>query len=771
MTIGGLGAGGYSLSAGQGDPRSSYNAYNAYEGSDQTAKKMYDLDHRSQQQNPNPNDYDYNQYSGMHNPQYSGHQNQQLHSAYNQQYQHPGNNYHAPNGVDMQNPTPLGSGGYFNGQQQSLLGGSGGYSTAQAGGPPQHQQHHSSAGSHSYNQYNSNSYPYGNSTTTPPPGVGAGGGQQPPVDALHWLIEKENQLIEQNALDLPPREFVNKTTLSSIPAWRLPADGSSSGTGRIESSTDAGDFRINQYLLGGGLEQTGGSSGSSSFGATSGSAGASTMKAAKGSPFAPDLELNTHVRLFCGDMASLEVDAIAFDFSYSSLSKGHGAKLLSLGGGKLVSELTNTERMRSGEAFLMKGNFGNLYCQKVLPFCGPNYKEKYTTAAKNTLSQCVRNMLQVCLEHKVKTVAFPVHYSVEKQFPLEKNLHIVLRTLRRWLPKVGGSVQCVVLYTEFGVEKELAAKLMQLYFPRNTKDSEEGMALVTSSGGPNQVNGTAGEREEKEAFSFGTETGEEIPDNQDRVLKVPDFVARRRQDDDSDDGGSGALATTSTTNGGLGAGASKEDDLRTFANEFNADWTEKEVARLDATLWDVESTGDLHHIYLRYLREAASPAYAPTMRELDRFEFLTYAGKDQLGRGIIVFSEALIPIARYDPELLIRYIVSRIEPYSNSPFMIVYAHGGMTTANAILEVWKELIRISQFKYSAKLQNLLVLHPTISFKAAFALLSYYMPENVYENSIYFESIAELTRWLNFPGLELAAVIKNYEQERNESLFGN
>ncbi|CAD7939761.1 unnamed protein product [Amoebophrya sp. A120] len=652
-------------------------------------------------------------------------------------------NTYPSNGYPGANTTTTESAYYNNGSSYNYAGSSfpgGAAPEAPPPGSPQRSYH----GGTNFNSGTPSNFPPRvdhDHSNSPPLGAGYGGhnngepgGNRPPIDALQWLAERHNELWEQNLLDAPPRDYVPKTPLNAVPTW---------------ASTGNAAEKFQNF-------QSGGSSSST---------------AAPGSPFGVDQPLNTRVRLFCGDVASLEVDAVAFDFSYSSLTKSTGHRLLSLGGAKLITELCNAERMRSGEAQVMKGNFGNLHCSKVLPFCGPNYKEKYTTAAKNTLSQCVRNVTGLCYEvpNSIKSLAFPLQYAAEKQFPLDQCLHVVFRTLRRWLPKLqqaavgaaGGSSNnnptfvppqplTVVLYTEHQAEYELAQTLLQLYFPRSPEDSVAGMALV----GPD--------------FSFGTATGEE-EQSADRVLKVPDFVARRRQEEEeeSDDN-----ATTAVRKKGLPDPAGHEpDDLHGFSTEFHADWTEKEVARLDATLWDVESTNDLHHIYLRYLREAASPAYASTMRELDRFEFLVYAGKDQLGRHVIVFSEALIPIARYEQDILIRYIVSKIEPYSNASFLIVYAHGGMASANAILDVWKELIRISQFKYSRFLQNLLVLHPTLSFKAAFALLSYYIPESLYENSIYFESIAELTRWLNFPGLELAPCIRNYEQERNESLFGN
>lgn len=61
-------------------------------------------------------------------------------------------------------------------------------------------------------------------------------------------------------------------------------------------------------------------------------------------------------------------------------SKAIGARLVNLGGGKLVKELMNLDKMRSGEAAKAKGNLGNLNAKNLIPFIGPSYKSRYRTA-------------------------------------------------------------------------------------------------------------------------------------------------------------------------------------------------------------------------------------------------------------------------------------------------------------------------------------------------------------------------------------------------------
>ena len=122
--------------------------------------------------------------------------------------------------------------------------------------------------------------------------------------------------------------------------------------------------------------------------------------------------------------------------------------------------------------------------------------------------------------------------------------------------------------------------------------------------------------------------------------------------------------------------------------------------------------------YMKYVREAQSSQYRQAMNELDALKFLYHAGRDMLDRDIIVFAEAMTtgPLTRYGHQTLLRYIISKIDPYANAKFILVYAHGGMDST--VWEIWKELMVVAQLKYEKTLATFCVLHPTLAFKAGF-----------------------------------------------------
>lgn len=121
-----------------------------------------------------------------------------------------------------------------------------------------------------------------------------------------------------------------------------------------------------------------------------------------------------------------------------------------------------------------------------------------------------------------KCVGVPVLFSQEKSFPVEDNAHIVLRTLRRWLPKLD-RIRSVILYTENENEFQIFEKCLQIYFPRS--DIERDAALGRMRAEYSLVkNGDAlsGEKDQQskssqwtligplEDFNWGTVSGEEI---------------------------------------------------------------------------------------------------------------------------------------------------------------------------------------------------------------------------------------------------------------------
>lgn len=137
---------------------------------------------------------------------------------------------------------------------------------------------------------------------------------------------------------------------------------------------------------------------------------------------------------------------------------------------------------------------------------------------------------------------------------MEDSCHIVLRTLRRWLPRFP-KIATVVLYTEQQFEAGVYAQFLPLYFPRNYTDARNGMALVQDLPG----------------FNFGTETGEEIQE-EGRSLKKSYLVLKREED------------------------AEERDDEPIFDSKFEERDSREEAERLSMDLWSAKTPDDLVHM-------------------------------------------------------------------------------------------------------------------------------------------------------------------------------
>jgi len=81
------------------------------------------------------------------------------------------------------------------------------------------------------------------------------------------------------------------------------------------------------------------------------------------------------------------------------------------------------------------------------------------------------------------------------------------------------------------------------------------------------------------------------------------------------------------------------------------------------------------------------------------------------------------------------------------------------------------LKLAQFKYAVTLQNFLVLHPTLAFKASFAVLSFYLPPEIWNNTVYCETVDEVKRYVGLREYQFPNCVTMYERERNQSIFGS
>lgn len=339
-------------------------------------------------------------------------------------------------------------------------------------------------------------------------------------------------------------------------------------------------------------------------------------------------------------------------------------------------------------------------------------------AAQNTLNACYRQCMQLLTESGLKTVAVPCFW-YSKGFPLDEQVHVALRTLRRCIEKLNASLDAVVLVAANATEFELFESLLPLYFPRTDHEARHAASVLPES--------------------CWNEWGE--VSMEERRIRVSQHLVSQEDAEDSD----------------LCFGG--EDDKSFLHARDDADFAA--MKRLEGTMINASSLEEAQHICLRYLRRARE---IQSLSEPARFVYRS--GQDCFGRHVVVLLGARLPPLGLQDERTIPLFVKELETLQRESFLLLYVNSEVdNTDTSILEVLQEMLAVIQAKFRSSLAQLLVLHPGFMFRAAFALGRAMTEEaaSVWHDSVYLESIADLASMLSASRLFLPDFVRYSEQQ--------
>mmetsp|Transcript_33652 Transcript_33652/g.75216 ORF Transcript_33652/g.75216 Transcript_33652/m.75216 type:complete len:502 (+) Transcript_33652:88-1593(+) len=431
------------------------------------------------------------------------------------------------------------------------------------------------------------------------------------------------------------------------------------------------------------------------------------------SPFPVSESLNKKLFLFRGDICQLEVDAIAHmtNENYTKTA-GPSGRIMKLGGRDLREELSFLDKCRSGEAQSTKAH--GLPCRMIIHTVGPKYRQKYRTAAENTLHSCYRESLKLLIESRMRTVAFTCSSASDKGYPRDEAVHIALRSLRRWLERLEGSIDAVVLVEETAEDMALLQSLTPLYFPRSLREEREAITAL-----PEEVGNALGETEVAE-----------------RKIRISKLALRQ---DDSEES---AEALTD------GAFAMADGDFDAEA-----------VRRLACNMSDACTPSEAERAYVRYFKRAENEDF----REFDSLRFVYVPGKDDQGRSIVVFSCALFP-GHASADQLLLYLVRKLDPVVRQKYVIVLLYAGMNPdAIPPIELLRELYQIFELVYRNCLDQMFVLHPSVVFKALFTIAWAAVSTQLYRDTVYAHYIDELQPYLDVDQLRVPEYVVAYDRD--------
>jgi O-acetyl-ADP-ribose deacetylase (regulator of RNase III) len=138
------------------------------------------------------------------------------------------------------------------------------------------------------------------------------------------------------------------------------------------------------------------------------------------------------IQILRGDITKLDVDAIV-NAANTTLLGGGGVDgaIHRAAGPELLAECRTLGGCRPGEAKITGGY--RLPARFVIHTAGPVWRGG-EHGEPETLANCYRNSLQVAIENRVKTIAFPAISCGAYGYPVEEAAQIALETTREFLP-------------------------------------------------------------------------------------------------------------------------------------------------------------------------------------------------------------------------------------------------------------------------------------------------------------------------------------------------
>ncbi|XP_070421354.1 ADP-ribose glycohydrolase MACROD1 isoform X1 [Equus przewalskii] len=177
-----------------------------------------------------------------------------------------------------------------------------------------------------------------------------------------------------------------------------------------------------------------------------------------------DKQLNEKISLFRGDITKLEVDAIVNAANSSLLGGGGVDGCIHRAAGPLLTEECRTlQSCETGKAKITCGY--RLPAKYVIHTVGPIAHGEPSASQADELRSCYLSSLDLLLEHRLRSAAFPCISTGVFGYPNEAAAEIVLATLREWLEQHKDKVDRLIICVFLEKDEAIYRQWLPHYFP------------------------------------------------------------------------------------------------------------------------------------------------------------------------------------------------------------------------------------------------------------------------------------------------------------------
>ncbi|KAL8448389.1 hypothetical protein Emag_003940 [Eimeria magna] len=501
-------------------------------------------------------------------------------------------------------------------------------------------------------------------------------------------------------------------------------------------------------------------------------------------PFRLNTDVNRHLYLFEGDICSLRTDCLmCFTTDGFSGSDELAGRLLALGGADLYTELSYQDVCRAGEARICRSF--NLPSTHITYTVTPRFTNRYITATHNALNSSIREVFILMKESRLRTIAIPCLPPKLASMQRSENrrgagtvdpdpnttaalggdysvMHTMLRSVRRWMEKMNGDIDAVVLVLGKHSDAAIYKHYIPAYFPRDKAEELESPFLL-----PREVGNSSGEIDVAERRIRLIKKGEKggvdssaAKTNEDAGPAQPVFggmlAPQERSDDEAESDSDPDILD------------SNDVSFRVAKTETE---TEKRLDALNIKRSGVNPSGDSSEtLYQTYLRQANLLADSAAGAQLQQLQFIYPSGFDNAGRPIIVFLAAVFPAATVDSYILLLHIIRTLDPFIRDKYTLLYVNSEVHHSNApSMSLWSEFFGMME-KFEDNLDQLLVLHPGLLFKAAFTCCWPYLASHVWNGTVYLKSIKDLALHAGSHMPKLPNYVVEYDAKPKPKILG-